>query len=317
MNHDRLFKELIASFFIEFVDLLLPDIAPYIDRDAEIVQLDKEVFNDLTEGESRIADLVMKLKFKGKDVFFLIHVENQSRGQKNFPRRMFIYFCRLSEKFNMPIYPVALFSYKSKKRIERDHYEVKFPNMSVMRFNFTVIQLGRMPWRDFLNQENPVAAALMSTMQMDKSERPLVKLECLRLLVRLKLDPARSKLIGGFIDSYLKLTASELKQFEREQETLLPKEREETVALISSWESRGIEQGLEQGRQEGRMSGLHDGKEQLIIRQINRRIGDVDTMLSSRIAKLTPPQLDDLGEALLDFTNIADLEHWLITQAAA
>jgi len=150
-------------------------------------------------------------------------------------------------------------------------------------------------------------------MQMDKTERPLVKLECLRLLVRLKLDPARSKLIGGFVDSYLKLTANELKQFEREQETLLPKEREETVALISSWESRGIEQG----RQEGRMSGLHDGKEQLIIRQINRRIGDVDPILSSRIAELTPPQLDDLGEALLDFTNVADLERWLTTQSAA
>ena len=29
MNHDRLFKELIGSFFIEFVDLLLPDLAPY------------------------------------------------------------------------------------------------------------------------------------------------------------------------------------------------------------------------------------------------------------------------------------------------
>jgi len=65
------------------------------------------------------------------------------------------------------------------------------------------------------------------------------------------------------------------------------------------------------------MSGLHDGKEQLIIRQINRRIGDVDPILSSRIAELTPPQLDDLGEALLDFTNVADLERWLTTQSAA
>ena len=79
-----------------------------------------------------------------------------------------------------------------------------------------------------------MAAALMSTMKMDKTERPLVKLECLRLLARLKLDPARSKLIGGFLESYLKLTANELKQFERESKELLPKEREETVALVSS-----------------------------------------------------------------------------------
>ena len=166
-----------------------------------------------------------------------------------------------------------------------------------------------------------MAAALMSTMKMNKAERPLVKLECLRLLARLKLDPARSKLIGGFVDSYLNLTAQEMKTFEREREKLLPKEREETVALISRWESKGIELGLEQGRQEGLqegiIAGLHDGKEQLIIRLINRRIGDVNPILSSRIAELTPALLDDLGEALLDFNDFADLERWLTTRSAA
>jgi len=310
MNHDRLFKELIGSFFIEFVDLLLPDLAPYIDRDAEIIPLDKEVFTDITGGDSHEVDLIMKLKFKGEDVFFLIHVENQSKRQPHFPKRMFNYFSRLSEKFDLPVYPVAVFSYRSPKRAEPDHYQVSFPNKTVMRFEYTVIQLQRIPWRAFLKHDNPMAAALMSTMKMDKSERPLVKLECLRLLARLKLDPARSKLIGGFLDSYLKLNANELKQFEREREELLPKEREETVALVSSWESRGIELGLKQGRQEG----LHDGKEQLIVRLINRRMGKIVPSLTNRITALTPAQLDDLGEALLDFTDSSDLDHWLANQ---
>ena len=172
-----------------------------------------------------------------------------------------------------------------------------------MRFEFAVIQLGRMPWRTFLNHENPVAAALMSTMQMTKEERPLVKLECLRLLARLKLNPARSKLIGGFMDSYLNLTAQEMKQFEREREKLLPKEKDETVALISRWESRGIEEGLKQG--------LHDGKEQLIVRLISRRLGNIPPAVTGRISALTPAQMDDLGEALLDFTGPEDLDRWL------
>jgi hypothetical protein len=34
IDHDRLFKELISTFFLEFVDLFLPQIAVDIDRDS-------------------------------------------------------------------------------------------------------------------------------------------------------------------------------------------------------------------------------------------------------------------------------------------
>jgi len=98
---------------------------------------------------------------------------------------------------------------------------------------------------------NPVASALMARMRVSKEERPKVKLECLRLLSRLELDPARSKLIGGFIDSYLKLTKQEMKQYEREFTELTPTEREATMALVSSWEQKGIELGIERGIERG------------------------------------------------------------------
>ena len=35
-------------------------------------------------------------------------------------------------------------------------------------------------------------------------ERPRVKLECLRLLATLRLNPARMRLISGFVDTYLR-----------------------------------------------------------------------------------------------------------------
>jgi hypothetical protein len=31
MDHDRLFKELLGTFFTEFVELFLPDVAVYLD----------------------------------------------------------------------------------------------------------------------------------------------------------------------------------------------------------------------------------------------------------------------------------------------
>ncbi|GCA95820.1 putative cytoplasmic protein [Microcystis aeruginosa 11-30S32] len=57
-------------------------------------------------------------------------------------------------------------------------------------------------WRDFLNQPNPVASALMAKMNIAEKERAKVKAECLRLLITLKLNPAKMQLISGFIDTY-------------------------------------------------------------------------------------------------------------------
>ena len=49
----------------------------------------------------------------------------------------------------------------------------------------------------------------MTKMSIAPEDRPRVKLECLRMVATLKLDPARSQLIGMFMNSYLKLTAAE------------------------------------------------------------------------------------------------------------
>jgi hypothetical protein len=41
MDHDRLFKQLLTTFFAEFVELFLPEISGYLDRDS-IHFLDKK-----------------------------------------------------------------------------------------------------------------------------------------------------------------------------------------------------------------------------------------------------------------------------------
>ncbi len=46
-------------------------------------------------------------------------------------------------------------------------------------------------------------------MKIDPKDRPTVKAQCLRLLVTLKLDPAKMQLISGFVDTYLRLNSDE------------------------------------------------------------------------------------------------------------
>ena len=110
MDHDGLFKELLDKFFLEFVDLFLPSVAEFLDR-GSLVRLDKEIFSDFPAGERLEADLVVKARFKGEDTCFLVHVEHQAQPAPAFARRMFRYFARLHDKYELPVYPVALFSY--------------------------------------------------------------------------------------------------------------------------------------------------------------------------------------------------------------
>ena len=51
----------------------------------------------------------------------------------------------------------------------------------------------------------------------------------------------------------------------------------------------------------------------LILRQLTRRVGNVSIELESRVKALPLPQLEDLGEALLDFSQMGDLIDWLNT----
>ncbi len=60
--------------------------------------------------------------------------------------------------------------------------------------------------------------------------------------------------------------------------------------------------------------GNKQGEQRLIIRQLNRRIGEIDASLIERVQGLSIEQLENLGEALLDFSSVADLSAWLSQQ---
>lgn len=294
IDHDRLFKELLTTFFAEFIELFLPDVSAYLDRD-NLEFLDKEVFTDVTSGEKHEVDIIARAMFRGQPTFFVVHVENQAKPQERFNRRMFVYFARLHEKYDLPIYPIALFSYDRPLRAESSRYQVVFPNKRVLDFSFDVIQLNRLNWRDFVRQPNPVASALMAKMKIAPKDRPKVKLECLRLLATLRLNPAKMQLISGFVDTYLKLNAQEEQEFQKELETVLPSEKETVMEIVTSW--------MKEGMQKEALS--------LVLRLLQRQTGTLSEETEGRIRRLSTAQLEDLGIALLDFQSAADLKTWL------
>ena len=131
-------------------------------------------------------------------------------------------------------------------------------------------------------------------MSIAPEDRPRVRWECMRMVATLKLDPAKSKLIGAFIANYLNLTSAETAVYNRLLESMEPNERKAVMQLTNPW--------VEEGRQEAR---------RLVDRQLRRKLGKLPARLERAIGLLDDASVFALGDALLDFTTTADAQRWL------
>ncbi|MGH9839760.1 MAG: Rpn family recombination-promoting nuclease/putative transposase [Blastocatellia bacterium] len=306
IDHDRIFKELIKTFFVEFLELFFPEV--HADLDVRSIEfLDKQVFTDVTEGEKHEADLVVKARFRGQESFFLFHIEAESQGKeqkrRNFKRRMFVYFARLHEDSGLPVYPIAVLSYDSPRTPAEHEYRVDFPGFEVLKFSFRVIQLNRLKWRDFLKHENPVASALMAKMRMTKQERKQVKFECLRLMLTLKLDPARMQMIAGFVDTYLPLNPEEERWIDEKIKEAVPEQKEKFMEVMTRYEKAALQKGL--------LQGLEEGERNLLILLLTHRFGELTADQLERIGHLSTKQIEALSKAFLTFKESAEITSWI------
>lgn len=312
-NHDRLFKEIFTVFFPEFLDLFAPEAAALLDP-ASLEFLDKELFTDVTQGERLEVDIAAKGRLRDGGACFLVHLETQAKRQANFAERMFLYGARLYEKHRLPVYPIAVLSYDAPRTSEPNEFKFVFGDWTPLRYVFRTVQLNRLYWRDFTKRANPVASALMAKMAIPPHERVAAKLACLKMLAALRLDPARVRLVSGFIDTYLRLTATEAQALKDQLTTLDPEPQEAVMQIITSWMEEGLQKGIEQGLQQGLQRGRQDGEATVVLRILERRFGAAVAPEAERIRALPTEALEALADALLDIGDVEELKRWLASR---
>jgi hypothetical protein len=136
--------------------------------------------------------------------------------------------------------------------------------------------------------------------------RDNVQIRALGELVNLPVDsPYRQNALELF--SNLKIVL-ENKQNKNAEETelimnLSPLYLEQIDIATKEGEATGLAKGVERGRvEEGRS---------LIIRLLTRKLGQINSEVIAKIDRLNLAQIESLGDALLDFDRIEDLQLWL------
>lgn len=259
---------------------LAPDAwAKWVTQQDDVVAL--EILGSEFQWVSRENDVLMKVRspIHGE---FLILTELQLRYTIKMPLRMRAYVALAQEKYGLPVYAVLVnILPPSDQTIVSDRFESNFLGLR-SRQDFHVINLwevdAEMVFEQSLDTLLPFVPILKDGGNQQTVRRALVRLQQNEQLVELES-------LLGFFASFV-LDSDLVSQILRWDMTVL---RE------SPW--------YQEIRQEEAQS--------LILRQLMRRIGELNPAMLQQIKYLSLAQLESLGEALLDFTGADDLGEWL------
>jgi Domain of unknown function (DUF4351) len=140
----------------------------------------------------------------------------------------------------------------------------------------------------------------MQETRRDKPSRKVWKMRLIRDLHESGYNKTDVLNLFNFIDWLLGLPKALELEFWRELQAY---EEERKVPYITSVERIGYDRGKKEEAQS------------MLLRQLARKVGSVNDRNLNRINSLSIEKLESLGEALLDFASIDDLDNWLTGQS--
>jgi hypothetical protein len=305
---DSPWKNILRDYFPQAITFFFPDTAAIIDWDRHHEFLDKE-FQQISQDAAlgrRYADQLVKVWRKDGEAFWLIlHVEIQSQSESGFSERMLVYNLRIFDQFRQVPISLAILCDDSKSW-RPSAYRAEYPDTRLI-FEYGVVKLldFRDRWDELECSDNPFATVVMAHLKMlethsDEDLRKTWKLSLIRALYDRGLGRQDVLNLYRFIDWLMILPETLDQKFWQELKLL---EEERKVAYVTTGERIGFQRGQESGRHE---EGLN-----FVRLMLNHRFGKIAPETESKLSTLSLAQLEELGGALLDFSQPSDLENWL------
>lgn len=311
-DNDSPWKEILEAYFPQAMQFFFPQTAALIDWERPHEFLDKEFQQIAREAEQgrRYADKLVKVwQIQGEELWLLIHVEIQAKYEDTFAERMFSYNLRIFDKFAKPAISLAILC-DADLNWRPNQYSYNYPDCS-LDFRFGTVKLldYQNRWTELEASDNPFATVVMAhlkTQQTSKQlgERKAWKFSLIRRLYEQGLGERDIRNLYRFIDWVMILPKALEAEFWQEFKLF---EQERTMSYITTGERIGYERGKEEGKEEGKQEQAYA----LVLRQLQRRVGDLPAEVRDRVQGLSLEKLEALGEALLDFTALGDLLDWL------
>ncbi len=290
MPFDLLFKELLRTFFREFLELFYPEIGIRLDFN-RISFLDKELFTDLPEGSQREPDIVAQVyTLEGEPELILLHIEVQTKREPEFSYRMYEYYSMLWLRYKIPIFPAVLYLSPGAGGLTRESYHTNLFGHEILTFRYSVVCLPDLSADDYLDSDNPLGTGLSAIMRPSQFGKLAQKYRSFVKLAESPIDSARKSLLAYLIATNVILNdndENELKQRLKhdnpvEGNSMLDIEELFREHYKSIYEERGLAKGIEQGIHEG----LIQGERKILLNQICAKYNVLSEMVAAKLEQL-------------------------------
>lgn len=225
---------------------------------------------------------------------FLLLVELQLRYLRKMPLRVRAYTALAEEKYELPVYPVLINILPHVKDPQiPNRYESEFNGIRALQ-EYRVINLWEVDVNLVFEQNIRTLLPFVPILK-GGGEEQMVR----QALRELRADEELSELesLLSFFSTFV-LELPVVQEIMRWDMTVL---RESPLA----------QELFREGKLEGQLEGQLEGELTLVLRLLTRRVGTLDESLVQRVRGLSLEELEQLGEALLDFSDVSDLQGWL------
>ncbi|TBV04168.1 hypothetical protein [Stutzerimonas kirkiae] len=197
---DSPWKEALEVFFQPFLQLLFPDIEALIDWRQPVAFLDKELqkIAGAAEGGRRYVDKLARVRLlDGAEHWLLIHTEVQGEPQRDFAERMYRYYSRIRERYQLPVISLAVLT-DTQPGFRPEGFSSHIAGSGVtFRFRSCKLLDFQADMDELLHSDNPfallVAAQLSAKLIRDGRQRADNLIGFYRMVIRKRLD---RRLIG-------------------------------------------------------------------------------------------------------------------------
>ncbi|WP_244982411.1 Rpn family recombination-promoting nuclease/putative transposase [Cylindrospermopsis raciborskii G7] len=281
----------------------------------------QEIINSELQWIERESDVLLKAHSPECGDFILLN-ELQLRHDAKMPRRMRAYAALVEEKYGLLVYPVVVnILQPGPTEIIRSRYESEIMGCRAYQ-DYRVINLWEIEAETVFEQN---LSSLLPFVPILKGGNSEVNLRQALLNLRKNqvlgdLEPLLSFFASFVFDiplvqQMMRWDMTVLRESPWYNEILkeglqegLQKGRQEG---LQEGELRGEQRGRQEGLQEGRQEGRQEGQRKIILLLLNHKFDGIESPVVERINRLSLEQLEAMGESLLDFRQISDLEAWL------
>lgn len=289
MPYDQLLKDLLRTFFSEFMERFFPVPAARLDL-RQVTFLEQEIATDMGQARRRELDLIAQTATKSGDPeMILVHVELQARPEPDFPRRMFEYYALLRGRHHLPVLPIVVYVAGGKSRRQWEWYREGVIGEQILAFRYRQLRLKALKAEEAVRTEYPLVCALAVLMDRRGADLAVLKAQSLEKIGQSGLDEVRQWLLANLVETYLPLTTATQRRYEQ----LLAREE---YQMAKQWDYHAFrDQMREEGLQQGLQQGLMSAKREDILTVLRARFTPLPDELTQRIeAIVSPSELDAL-----------------------